>query len=185
MRYIDLSRCLLVAFFGLAIAVGQPGCATTKAGGDAQASAEGGDAEEPNPLGENLALNKPAVSSSDEKAEMAPKYAVDGDLSTRWGSNFFTDPDPTVGWIYIDLGEVKTIGTVVITWEAAYGLEYQILVSDDAKEWKVAYHEKDGHVGRSVHKIDPPVQGHYVKLLGIKRGTAYGYSPWEIEVYEK
>jgi hypothetical protein len=28
-----------------------------------------------------------------------------------------------------------------------------------------------------------PVSGRYVRLLGTQRGTAYGYSLWEFEVY--
>jgi hypothetical protein len=184
MRNTFFSRPLLIAFLGLTVAAVQPGCATPKSGG----GGSGGGAQPASAaedLGPNLALNKPAVSSSDEKPELAAQYAVDGNKSTRWGSNFFTDKNPSDAWIYIDLGEKKIIGTAVITWEAAFGLDYQILVSDDAKDWKMAFEEKSGHAGKSVHKISPPAEGRYVKLLGIKRGTAYGYSPWEIEIYGK
>jgi len=55
----------------------------------------------------NLALNKPATSSSDESAILGPALAVDGNATTRWSSGFRNPPyqcctpasttDPNIG----------------------------------------------------------------------------------------
>src|SRR5437899_192376 len=57
----------------------------------------------------NLALNKPATSSSSEGVGYAASLAVDGNAGTRWGS-LFADPQ----WIQIDLGATTSIGRVVL-----------------------------------------------------------------------
>jgi len=54
----------------------------------------------------NLALNQP-VSASRGEAERPPKYAVDGDLSTDWGSG-----GPPPQWIEIDLGAPSRVEEV-------------------------------------------------------------------------
>jgi hypothetical protein len=171
----------LAVLAGLSLA-----CATTR-GGESSGGAPAAAKEAPaaSELGTNLALNKPVVSSSDEKLELAARKAVDGSETTRWSSNFFTDANPANAWIYVDLGEKTAVQTVVLNWEAAYGTEFTIMASDDAKDWKVVDEEKDGHSGKMVVKLKEPVATRYVKIQGIKRGTPYGYSLWELEVYGK
>jgi len=159
------------------------GCATSTSSDGPAAAGAAKPAGDASGFGPNLALHKVAVSSSDEKGSMDAKAAVDGDMSTRWGSNFFTDPNPGDAWIYVDLGEKTKIQTVVLKWEAAYAAAFNILVSDDAKEWKQVYEEKDGNVGRTISKMAAPVEARYVKMQGIKRASPYGYSVWEFEVY--
>jgi hypothetical protein len=173
-------QAFLAALAGLSLA-----CATTKGGESSSDAVVAKAAPAASELGTNLALNKPAVSSSDEKPELAAKAAVDGSLTTRWSSNFFTDAKPADAWIYVDLGEKTAIQTVLLNWEAAYGTEFTIMASDDAKEWKVIAEEKDGHAGKVVVKLKEPVETRFVKMQGIKRGTPYGYSLWEFEVYGK
>jgi chondroitin AC lyase len=63
----------------------------------------------------------------------------------------------------------------------AYAAWYEIQVSDDAVEWTTVYTEADGDGG--IDDIDiPAVQARYVRMLGIQRGTPWGYSLWEFEV---
>lgn len=54
----------------------------------------------------NLALNQPVAASRGE-AERPPKYAVDGNTSTDWGSG-----GPPPQWIEIDLGAPAKVGSV-------------------------------------------------------------------------
>jgi hypothetical protein len=68
--------------------------------------------------------------------------AVDGNLSTRWGSNY-TDKE----WIYVDLGSTKNIDEVLLNWETAYGKSYQIQVSNDAFTWINVYSTTTGDGG--------------------------------------
>ncbi|MUG88779.1 hypothetical protein GNP92_20745 [Paenibacillus timonensis] len=125
----------------------------------------------------NLAEGKPATASSSKAADVRPENAVDGSLSTRWGSNYSDSQ-----WIYVDLGTSKSIQEVDLHWESAYGKEYQIQISDDAKNWTTVYSTTTGDGG--IDKISfEPVNARYVQMYGTKRGTTYGYSLWEFKVF--
>ncbi len=78
----------------------------------------------------NLALHRPAVASSEFGAQYAASFAVDGDMSTRWSSQF-SDPQ----WIYVDLGQTYAVSEVVLRWETAFGADYQVQVSNDSNNW--------------------------------------------------
>jgi hypothetical protein len=125
----------------------------------------------------NLALGMPAVTSSVEDASTLASYAVDGNTSSRWSSNF-SDPQ----WIYVNLGAPYTIGRVVLNWETAYGKSYQIQVSSDAKTWVTVFSVSNGNGGIDDISL-APVTARYVRVLGLQRGTQWGYSLWEIGVY--
>lgn len=123
----------------------------------------------------NLALNVPVVASTVETTWGA-NYAVDGNSGTRWAS-LATDNQ----WIYVDLGSVKSIGRVILFWEAAYAKSYQIQTSNDASNWMTVYTTTNGQGGREVLNFSGT--GRYVRMLGVTRATGYGYSLWDFEVY--
>ena len=158
------------------------------------------------PPGVNLALNALATSSTTQNAcndaTTAPPYsgtnclgaenAVDGNLSTRWGSaTAGAPPTPAVpgvdpSWLQVDLGSVQSFNTVVINWENAYATQYQILYTNDDPTtnptWKVAYSTNSGAGGTETLSF-PTVSGRYIRLNGIQRATQYGYSVYEFQVY--
>ena len=68
----------------------------------------------PTPATTDVALNRPVVSSSDYSSQYAAAYAVDGNTSTEWSSQF-SDPQ----WFYVDLGQRFAISEVKLTWDAA------------------------------------------------------------------
>ena len=124
----------------------------------------------------NLALGRPQAVSSTEPG-YASTNAVDGNPDTRWSSTF-SDPQ----WINVDLGTSHTINRVKLTWEVAYGKGYLVQVSADAATWATIYSVTDGDGG-----IDDltglSASGRYVRIYGTERGTQWGYSLWEREVY--
>lgn len=122
-----------------------------------------------------LSQNKPATSSSQE-AVLTAALAVDSNNTTRWGSAFTNNE-----WIYIDLGQIANINRVVLNWEAAYGNAYQIQVSNDASIWTTIYSTATGDGG--VDDFTLSGSGRYVRMLGTNRGTVYGYSLFEFQVY--
>ncbi|HEY0738466.1 MAG TPA: discoidin domain-containing protein [Herpetosiphonaceae bacterium] len=125
----------------------------------------------------NLALNRPVTVSSNENAvAFPPASAVDGNTGTRWASAF-SDPQ----WIRVDLGSTRTIGRVVLRWEAAYGRAYQIQVSNDGSTWTNIYSTTTGDGG--VDDLTVSGSGRYLRMYGTQRATQYGYSLWELEVY--
>jgi beta-glucanase (GH16 family) len=102
--------------------------------------------------------------------------AVDGNTTTRW-SSAFSDPQ----WLQIDLGTGALISRVVLNWEAAYGKAYQIQVSNDARTWTTIYTATNGNGGTD--DLTVAGTGRYIRLYGTARGTAYGYSLYEFQVY--
>lgn len=126
----------------------------------------------------NRALNKPATASSFENPDYYPaRYAVDGNATTRW-SSAASDPQ----WIYVDLQATYSITKVVINWESAYGKSYQIQVSSDAANWTTVWSTTTGTAG-IVTSTFAATNARYVRMYGTARGTGYGYSLYELEVY--
>ena len=125
----------------------------------------------------NLALGRSAVSSSNQNNTWVAANAFDGNLSTRWSSQF-SDPQ----WIYVNLGAVYKISEVKINWETAYGKAYQIQVSNDAINWTTIYSTTSGTGG--VNDLTGlSGTGQYVRMYGTQRGTQWGYSIYEMAVY--
>ena len=127
----------------------------------------------------NLALNRPATASTIEGAGFEASNAVDGSLSTRWASQ---DPATGTEWIYVDLGATTSISRVVLKWEAAYAKSYKIQVSNNASSWSTIYTTTSGN-GATDDLAGLSGSGRYVRVQATKRGTSYGYSLWELEVY--
>ncbi|MEA3306059.1 MAG: discoidin domain-containing protein, partial [Candidatus Omnitrophota bacterium] len=119
-----------------------------------------------------------ATASSSEGPDMGPEKAIDEDLTTRWSSNFNNNE-----WLYIDFGAARTFSTVVLNWEAAYGKQYQIQISDDAQNWTTIYTETNSNGGIDSIAVGEQV-ARYVKMQGIQKATSYGYSLWEFGVSE-
>ena len=125
---------------------------------------------------DNLALNKTATASS-ENAGTTAAMAVDGNAGTRWQASNAEDDE----WLQVDLGSVQAVNTVTINWEAAYAAKYEIQVSTDGEEWKTVAKES-GMVGEITSEFSA-TKARYVRMQGISRGTQYGYSIYEIQVF--
>src|SRR5579859_5115292 len=125
----------------------------------------------------NLALNQPATSSSSEGAGYTANLAVDGSQATRWGSAF-SDPQ----WLQVDLGSTQSICGVTIIWETAYATAFQIQVSSDASTWTSIYATTTG-AGGTQNLTGLSGSGRYIRVYGTVRGTQWGYSLWEFQVY--
>ena len=132
------------------------------------------DASSPGP---NVALNKTVVASSVFAPQYGGAFAVDGNLSTRWSSEF-SDPQ----WIYVDLGQSYDVTRVVLRWETAYGADYLVQISNDASTWTTMRTVTNG-VGGVDDLTGLSGSGRYVRMYGTRRGTQWGYSLWEFEVY--
>lgn len=101
---------------------------------------------------------------------------MDGITASRWASAF-SDAE----WIYIDLGASSDISRVVLNWEGAYGKAYNIQVSVDASNWTSIYSTTNSDGG--IDDLSITGTGRYVRMQGVTRATAWGYSLWEFEVY--
>ncbi|MFF5287537.1 glycosyl hydrolase family 8 [Streptomyces sp. NPDC013171] len=120
---------------------------------------------------------KAVTASSVETSAFGPGLAVDGNTATRWASAEGVDPQ----WIRIDLGANHTISRVKLDWEAAYGKAYRIQTSTDGTNWTDVYSTTAGD--GATDDLTVSGSGRYVRMYGTGRGTPYGYSLWEFEVY--
>jgi len=141
-------------------------------------SATGETSPAPVPVLRNAALHRPVTCSSIEGPDYVCRNAVDGDLATRWSSQF-----SDLQWIYVDLGARQRTQRVILRWETAYGKAYRIQISDDAIHWTDAYSTTAGD--GEVDNLNLSGTGRYVRIYGTQRGTGWGYSLWEFEVYAR
>jgi hypothetical protein len=109
--------------------------------------------------------------------KLAPQYAVDGDDTTRWGSAFRDKQ-----WLMVDLGASVPLSKVRLNWEAAYAKDYELQVSTDGSQWTTVRRVKDGDGGSEEQDVDTTAR--YVRVMGTRRATPYGYSIWELQVFD-
>jgi len=128
----------------------------------------------------NLANGKTATASSVQfLTSHTPAKAVDANDSTRWSSSYNDN-----NWIKVDLGSAQSVSRVILHWEAAFGRAYRIEVSTDNATWTTVFSTSSGNGGVDIDAF-APVSARYVRMQGVTRGTSYGYSLWEFEVYAK
>ncbi|MFJ1584087.1 discoidin domain-containing protein [Streptomyces sp. NPDC088197] len=126
-----------------------------------------------------LSQGRSATASSTESTAYPASKAVDGDLtSTRWASKEGSDPQ----WIRVDLGTSAHISRVKLSWEAAYAKSYTVQTSPDGAAWTTVYSTTAGK-GGTEDLTGLTGTGRYVRVNGTARGTAYGYSLYEVQVY--
>ncbi len=126
----------------------------------------------------NIARGKPAYASSVEAVQYLASAAFDGNLNTRWSSQF-SDPQS----IYADLGTEYSICRVVLRWETAFGQNFLIQTSANANDtgWTTIANVSDNN--SQVTFLDVAGQGRYIRMYGTTRATPYGYSLYEFQVY--
>lgn len=123
-----------------------------------------------------LSKGKPVTVSSFEGG-FTGANAVDGDPVTRWGSEF-SDPQ----WIEIDLQTAQSISEIKLVWETAYGKNYTIQGSLDRTQWTTLVTKTNGTGATETHS-NLSGSYRYIRLNGTARGTVWGYSLFEFEIW--
>lgn len=125
-----------------------------------------------------------ATASSSESADYPPSDAINGIIQTgcnttdRWASAF-SDPQ----WLQVDLGALKHISRVKLSWECGASANYDLQVATNANgPWATVASDPAGNGG-----VDDltglNATGRYVRVYSYARTTQYGNSLYEIEVY--
>lgn len=125
----------------------------------------------------NVALGKDVFASTVENESYLAQFAVDGLETTRWSTEYVDGQTLTV-----DLGRVFSLSQVILRWEAAFGANYDIQVWDGSV-WQTVYSEVAGDGGIDDIALPEPVDARYMRMNGVHRGTEWGFSLWEFEVY--
>ncbi|MCK4518961.1 MAG: discoidin domain-containing protein, partial [Candidatus Omnitrophica bacterium] len=120
-----------------------------------------------------------ASSIQDNNMEVSADKAADGNTSTRWSSQQSKDPQ----WIMLDFEERKSFKKVILNWENAYAVDYEIQISNDAQNWKTIHAELRGNGGKDIINVGSQ-KARYLRIFGKKRSNKdWGYSLWEIGVH--
>lgn len=130
----------------------------------------------------NLAQHKPVTASTQANSTTwAASNAVDGNMSTRWGSQEGAgDPE----WICVNLGQTFYIKRVKICWENAFAKSFKIQASNDSLQWTDVYTTTTGDGGLDDVSVTP-TSGKYVRIYATEKTYAlWGFSIWELEVYD-
>lgn len=120
-----------------------------------------------------------AWSTKIEDSSLKAGNAVDGDIYTRWGSEWTDDESLT-----LDLGAVHVVSALNLYWEMAYAKEYCVETSIDKETWTLLTQKSDG-LGNIEFLSFPPTKARYLRIRGIRRATEWGYSLFEVFVYGK
>lgn len=130
--------------------------------------------------GVNLAAGAPGSASSSEWnpfTSYAPGRALDGNVGTRWASDWSDDQ-----WLGVDLGAVRPIGRVTLDWERAYARQYRIEVSENGTDWRTVWSTDAGDGGYDTAEF-ASAPARYVRIHGERRATQWGYSLYEVAVH--
>ena len=103
---------------------------------------------------------------------------MDGDPTTRW-ETAASDPQT----LTLDMHQASVIDSIMLIWEAAYSSAYRIEASANGSAWDLLVDATDGNGGSRLHIIESQNEYRYVRLTGTARGTDYGHSLYEFEVY--
>lgn len=117
--------------------------------------------------------------SSAYSASFKAANAVDGLPGTRWSS---AEPYGKAEWLQIDLGSIKPIGRIEISWETAYAKGYRLSISNDANTWQQIFLTGAGDGGLDVLN-NLKTSGRYLKLDCLERGSGHGYSIREFKAF--
>ena len=103
----------------------------------------------------------------------------DGAAGTRWESQHGVDPQMYT----IDFGQATTFDKVGFIWEGAYAKRCVIQVSDDGENWTTIKCIKATSAQTVQVALDQAYTKRYVRMVGLTRGTSYGYSFYEMGVW--
>jgi len=116
------------------------------------------------------------TASSVHSEDFLPQYAADGDGQTRWASAAFAGRPQ---WLQIDFGKPVPLGGVVIQWERAHAIEYQLQVSADGRQWQTLHEERSGKGGTDV-PANLSATGRFFRILCLKPSEFGIVSIWEV-----
>lgn len=133
----------------------------------------------PNPEGPDYALHKPVESASAETDLQPAANITDGtNRQSRWESRHGEDNKQLI----IDLETTVYISDIIIDWEGAYASEYRVWVSSDKNSWQEVFYTNTGESGEKRIVVED-IPARFIKIDCIARGTIYGFSIYEVEVY--
>ncbi|WP_449372733.1 family 20 glycosylhydrolase [Arthrobacter psychrolactophilus] len=131
----------------------------------------------------NVALTGTATASSVESAlpGNTAAMAIDGNTATRWSSSYV---DAT--WLQVELAAAGPIDHVKITWPNAAARAYTLQTSLDGVTWTDIKAMTSATGPGRVDEVQLGVSNaKFIRMLGSKRWSTFGYSISEFEIYDR
>jgi hypothetical protein len=120
----------------------------------------------------------PVVTASSSLPGAEPPLALDGDAATAWRS------DPAAGraqHLVVDFQRPRELGGLVVRWRPrAHASRYDVELSDDGAQWRLARRVTDGRGGADAVRL-PEEEARFVRLR-LHDGPARAYAIAELEV---
>lgn len=128
----------------------------------------------------NIALGKTVTSSSvREGSGNRAMYAIDGDNSTRWESEWQDNE-----WLKVDLGGMYEVTGFKIIWDWAAARDYNVQISEDGANWSNIYKKTSGSSNATVkYTFKNKKRARYIRIYCTARVSEYGNSIVSFEVY--
>lgn len=135
--------------------------------------------DETNAIGISEAFGKTATASSvfNNDNQYGTKNVLDGNLQTRWSSNWTGGPE----FLTVDLGSIKKISGVKLFWEFSAARDYEIQISNDNANWQTISAMSNGDGGIDLI-TNLRRQARYVRV-NMTRGVLGNFSLYELEVF--
>jgi O-glycosyl hydrolase len=116
----------------------------------------------------NLALGS-ATTSSSVASGSSPAYATDANAATSWTSA----SGGTAQWLRVDLGTVRTVSRITLSWGTSYASSFRIETSRDGASWTTQYSTTAGN-GGTTDATGWNVSARYVRIY-LMAGSVSGY----------
>jgi hypothetical protein len=124
----------------------------------------------------NVALNKPVTAAATSSG--TPGNVTDGSFSTAWSGTAGNDANS----VTIDLQSSFDICRLAITWTSGkQGMDFDLRISDDNTNWTTVNVIR-GNTG-VYSEFNGSVTARYVRMAGVKAGSASGYGINEFQVF--
>jgi hypothetical protein len=128
--------------------------------------------------GQSLKIIPSAAKASSTQFSYTPAAAaIDQDWGTRWSSNS-TDNE----WLAVDLGTQARVDSIRVTWEHAFAQQYAVQTGTSISGPWTTIATVNGQFGPQTVSLNV-ASTRFLRVLGVKRATQYGYSIWELDVY--
>ncbi|WP_340114832.1 glycoside hydrolase family 2 TIM barrel-domain containing protein [Maribellus mangrovi] len=129
--------------------------------------------------GKNIALNKPASSSTQESGNFT-QDGNDGSYTTRWCASNGTANQ----WWSVDLGGKYDLSSYSVNWEFAADYGYVIEVSDDNTNWEMAADQQNNTSTEQTQSGTLQAKAvRYVRIRITSNPSWYWSSFYEFELY--
>ena len=136
-----------------------------------------GPADTAPPPQEDKALNRPATASSTGQVGQEPAKAVDGNPATQW-SSIAADGQ----WWQVDLGSIRKVDTVRVTWAAAYASRYRIGVATKSGKFSTVVDVTAPGPGAQTTSFSVR-QARWIRITALTRATTAGVSFFDFNAF--